>query len=130
MIVALIVFALVLVTFEAFGISMYLVLAIAAVVVVAVIALALAYNKKQIENAQKVVSAILVERTAVMKEEVKNTGFSIGWGGSGRSYFRFKEVFDHYECVFNVMYNDGSVGTIKCKQDSEVYNILIWKTHN
>lgn len=130
MILALIAIFLILVTFEAFGISMYAVVAVAAVIAIAFVALMFWYNKRQIENADKVVKAILVDEIAVYKEEVQNTGFSIGWRGSGRSYFRFKNVLDHYECVFSVVYKDGTTGTIKCRKDSYVYNKLIWKTHN
>ncbi len=130
MILALIAIFLILVFFEAFGISMYVVLAVAAVVAVAFVALIFWYNKQQTENADKVVKAILIDEIAIYKEKVQNTGFSIGWRGSGRSYYRYKNVLDHYECVFSVVYKDGTTGTIKCIKGSDVYNTLIWKTHN
>lgn len=127
MILALIAIFLILVTFEAFGISMYTVLAVVGVITVALVALIFWYSKQQIENAEKVVSAELIDTTAVYKEQVQNTGFSLGRKGSFRSYYRYKNVLDHYECTFSVVYNDGKTGTIKCRQDSEIYNILTRK---
>jgi hypothetical protein len=113
-----------------FEIPIYAVVSVAAVVIIALVALYFWYSKWQIENAENVARAILVDEIAVYKEEVQNTGFSIGWRSSGRSYFRFKNVLDHYECVFSVVYEDGRTGTIKCRKDSYVYHKLIWKTHN
>ena len=130
MILVLIAIFLILVTFEAFGISTDTVLIVGGSIALVLVVLALVISKKQKENAENVARAILIDEIAVYKEEVQNTGFSIGWRGSGRSYFRFKNVLDHYECVFSVVYKDGRTGTIKCRKDSDVYNILIWKTHN
>lgn len=130
MILALIAIFLILVTFEAFGISTDTVLIVGGSIALVLVVLVLVIGKRQKENAENVARAILIDEIAVYKEEVQNTGFSIGWRGSGRSYFRFKNVLDHYECVFSVVYKDGRTGAIKCRKDSDVYNILIWKTHN
>lgn len=92
------------------------------------VALAIFMYTSQVSKAKKVSRAILVETIAMYKQKAQNTGFSIGQKGSWRSYYRYKDILDHYECVFSVVYNDGKTGTIKCRQDSEIYNILIWKT--
>lgn len=76
----------------------------------------------------EIAKAKLIEEIAVYKEKIKHTGFSIGWSGrSGRSYFRFKEVLDHYECVFELEYKDGRTGRVKCKKHGAFYNELIKK---
>lgn len=128
MIIVMIVVFLTLVTFEVFGISTDTVLIVGGSIALVFAVLLLVSDKRQKENAQRVVRAILIETIAMYKKKAQNTGFSIGWKGSWRSYYRYKDVLDHYECVFSVVYNDGKTGTIKCRQDSEIYNILIWKT--
>lgn len=76
----------------------------------------------------RVVRAVLLEEIAVYKEKVENTGFSIGWGWrSGRSYYRYRNVLDHYECIFNVVYLGGETGTIRCRKGDAIYYELIRK---
>lgn len=130
MIEALIAIVLIFVVCAVFGISKYVVLSVIAAIMVVGAIVAWLIDKRKKEDAENVARAILIEETAVYKEEVQNTGFSIGWRGSGRSYFRYKNVLDYYECVFSVKYKDGRTGRIKCRKDSDVYNILIWKTKN
>ena len=69
-----------------------------------------------------VVKAELINEVAVTKEKPVNTGFSVGY--SYRSYYRYKQVVDHYECSFKVWYEDGRTGTIKCRKYSAMYRKL------
>lgn len=81
---------------------------------------------KQSGLADKVVRATLLEEVEVYKEKIENTGFSIGY--SWRSYYRYKKVFDHYECTFILVYEDGKTGIIKCKKGSKAYYELMQKS--
>ena len=111
-----------------FEIPIFAVLMIVSIMAIGLVALIIWYSKWRSEKADKVVKAKLIEEVAVYKEKVQNTGFSVGRKGSFRSYYRYKNVLDHYECEFSVVYENGSVGTIKCAKDSDVYNKLIRKT--
>lgn len=103
---------------------------LAIAITITLVVLVLVSEKQNRQKADQVIKAILIDEIAIYKEKVQNTGFSIGWRGSGRSYYRYKNVLDHYECVFSVVYKDGTTGTIKCIKGSDVYNTLIWKMHN
>ncbi len=110
-----------------FGIPIYAVVLVGVIVIIAFVALLLLLSTLQNENADRVVRAKLIEEIAVYKEELDNTGFSVGWKGQAYSNFEYQKVFDHYECVFSVLYNDGKTGTIRCIKGDEIYNKLIWK---
>ena len=99
------------------------ILAVIGVLVVKVLIAAL-----QRDRINDVARAELIEVIAVYKERIENTGFSISWSGrSGRSYYRYKEVLDHYKCRFRVVYKNGKTGIIECRKDSVTYNELIRK---
>ena len=82
-------------------------------------------NKKK---SQKVVSAKLVDKLLITKEQAKNTGYSVGLDGSYRSHYTYQEVPMFYICTFDVEYQDGSKGTIRCLHDSETCKNLTAKT--
>lgn len=128
MTIALITIFLILVCCAVFGIPMYaIVLVLAAIGAVAVTVFVLIW-KEQKRLANNVVRAKLIEEVAVYKRVIEHTGFSIGFGWrSGRDYYRYKNVLDHYECVFRVIYKNGEEDTITCVKDSTLYNELIFK---
>ena len=84
-------------------------------------------GKAQDKVVASVVRAELIYEVPVYKEIVEHTGFSISWRGSGRNYYRFKKVLDHYECKFRVLYKNGRTGTLTCTKDTPMYNNLMMK---
>lgn len=92
-------------------------------------AIAILVLTKVFENQelQGMVRAELIEEKAVKKTQAVNTGYSFGWRGGYRSHYRYKDVVDHYECYFKVVYEDGRTKTIKCRKDSSMYRKLINK---
>ncbi|MBE6547845.1 MAG: hypothetical protein E7667_03065 [Ruminococcaceae bacterium] len=127
MVATLIVMFLVLFLCVVFEIPAY-VIVLAVIGIIAFAVLIIWLDKKELSVIDKVVSAELLNEVAVYKEKIENTGFSIGYSWhSGRSYYRYKKVLDHYDCYFKVVYADGSTGTKKCKKGSNMYNELILK---
>ena len=81
-----------------------------------------------IKDINRVERAELIEEIAVYKKVAERTGFSVSWDWRhGRDYYRYKNVIDHYKCVFSVVYKDGSTGTIRCRKYDYKYNKLIRK---
>lgn len=80
-----------------------------------------------IKDINRVERAELIEEIPVYKEKAENTGYSISWRGYRRDYYRYKNVIDHYKCVFKVVYLNGETGTIKCRKNDYKYNKLIRK---
>lgn len=106
-----------------FEIPMIAVVLVALVVATVFILLLMAY-KKNIDN---VATATLTERVAVYKEIAKRSGFSLGWSGPSRTYYRYQDVLDHYDCVFSVVYKSGRTGVIRCEEGGATYNELMKK---
>lgn len=81
------------------------------------------------DKADRVVKAEFLYEVAVYTKKAEHTGFSIGWSWrSGRDYYRYRKVLDHYDCVFRVVYSDGKTGTIRCRKGNAIYNELIRKS--
>lgn len=80
-----------------------------------------------IKDINRVERAELIEEIPVYKEKAENTGYSISWSGYRRDHFRYRNVIDHYKCVFKVVYMNGETGTIKCRKNDYKYNKLIRK---
>lgn len=96
--------------------------------VIGIIALAVLVSKTERNRADKVVKALLESEEAVYKKVAEHTGYSVGWGWrSGRDYYRYKEVIDHYDCTFSVIYEDGKRGTIRCRKGDAIYRKLMRK---
>lgn len=127
MLAALLMIFLGLVCCAALGIPILAVVLVAIVVIALVVTMNLAKEKKQKENADDVVRAELIEKIAIQKKIDEHTGYTLSWSGYRRDHFRYKNVVDHYECVFKVVYKNGVEGTITCVKDSWLYNELIAK---
>ena len=84
-------------------------------------------NNKVVDNA---VSVEIVNRVPIVEEQQVKTGHSVGWGykhPSYREYYKHQNVIVGFEVTFRVKLKDGSIKTITCKDDSELYNKLISK---
>lgn len=127
MLAALLIIFLGLVCCAAFGIPILAVVLVAIVVIAFVITINLAKEEKQKELADNVVRAELIKETAIKKRVDEHTGYTLSWSGYRRDHFRYKNVLDHYECVFRVVYKNGKEGTISCVKNSWLYNELIVK---
>lgn len=76
--------------------------------------------KHQLKIAEGVLRARQTEEIAVYKKRTEHTGYSLS-RGERRDHYEYKDVLDHYECVFKVEYKDGSKGELKCRKDSVLY---------
>lgn len=77
------------------------------------------------KNDAKIVSAEVVERTQVMREEYRHSGFSIGTRGGGRMYWRVKNVPSHIEVKLNVVYDNGNRSQLTLTEGSGRYNRIM-----
>ena len=127
MLIAFLVICLTLFVCTVFGIPLYVTKIALALIVLAIAALLLWLEKLQKKTADNVVKADLIEEIAVYKEELKNTGFSVGRKGEYFRHYGYEDVLHHYECVFKVMYKDGRIGELRCRKDSALYDELIKK---
>ena len=73
-----------------------------------------------------VAEAILEREIAVYKTKAELTGYSVSWD-ERRDHYEYRDVLDHYECVFSVKYKDGRKESIKCAKGGALYSILIEK---
>lgn len=77
------------------------------------------------KNDAKIVSAEVVERTQVTREEYRHSGFSIGTRGGGRMYWRVKNVPSHIEVKLNVVYENGNHSQLTLTEGSGRYNRIM-----
>ena len=84
-------------------------------------------GKMKKEMAENVVKASLIKEIAVYGRKSVCIGYSVAWHEKSRHYYTYKDILDHYDCVFLVTRKDGSVGRIKCRKDSQLYKDLISK---
>ncbi len=77
------------------------------------------------KNDAKIVSAEVVERTQVMREEYRHSGFSIGTRGGGRMYWHVKNVPSHIEVKLNVVYENGNRSQLTLTEGSGRYNRIM-----
>ena len=69
----------------------------------------------------KIVSAKVVERTQIMKEECTPSGFSLGYRCGHRMYWRFKQAPSHIEVKVAVVYEDGKHSVLTLTEGSGRY---------
>jgi len=77
------------------------------------------------KNDEKIVSAEVVDRTQIMREEYRHSGFSIGTRGGGRMYWRVKNVPSHVEVKLNVVYENGNHAQLTLTEGSGRYNRIM-----
>ena len=70
------------------------------------IIIAVLQNKYNERMSDDVAEAILEREIAVYKTKAELTGCSVSWG-ERRDHYEYRDVLDHYECVFSVKYKDG-----------------------
>ncbi|MBR6559124.1 MAG: hypothetical protein IKT70_09000 [Clostridia bacterium] len=73
-----------------------------ALIGLAIAALLLWLEKLQKKTTDNVVKDDLIEEIAVYKDELKNTGFSVGRKGECFRHYGYEDVLHHYECVFKL----------------------------
>ena len=77
------------------------------------------------KNDEKIVSAEVVDRTQIMREEYRHSGFSLGSRGGARMYWRVKNVPSHVEVKVNVVYENGNRGQLTLTEGSGRYNRIM-----
>ena len=78
-----------------------------------------------LKEADGVVSAKLVGRKNVMREELTPSGISVGSSGSIRGYLRYRNVLDHVDVEFDVVYKEGGTRRIIAQENSKKYKRLM-----
>ena len=116
----------ILILFAAFDIPIWaVIIGVAALLIIfAVIGIAEARHQQKI--ADSIVKATKTEEIAVYKKKTEHTGYSLS-RGERRDNYEYKDVLDHYECVFSVKYKSGQSGVVKCRKDSLLYAELLRK---
>ena len=116
----------ILILFAAFNIPVWTVIigVVALLLVCAVVGIV--ETKHQQKIADSIVKATKTEEIAVFKQRTEHTGYSLSHG-ERRDHYEYKDVLDHYECVFSVKYKNGESGVIKCRKDSLLYAELLRK---
>ena len=74
---------------------------------------------------EKIVSAEVISRTQIMKEECRASGFSIGLRGNPRMYWGFRQVPSYIEVKVNVEYEDGKHRQLTLVEGSDRYNLIM-----
>ena len=111
-----------------FNVPMYaIVLGIIGIVALMIVSSVLE-SKAQKRTADDIEKARLIDEIAVYKKKSEYTGYSISWH-ERRDHYTYKNVLDHYECVFIVTHKDGKCERITCKKGSTLYNELIEKSN-
>lgn len=77
------------------------------------------------KNDEKIASAEVVDRTQVMREEYRHSGFSLGTRGGARMYWRVKNVPSYVEVKLNVVYENGNHGQLTLTEGSGRYNRIM-----
>lgn len=77
------------------------------------------------KNDEKIVSAEVVDRTQVMREEYRHSGFSLGTRGGARMYWRVKNVPSYVEVKLNVVYENGNHRQLTLTEGSGRYNRIM-----
>ena len=78
-----------------------------------------------IKDDDKIVSAEVIERIQVTKDEYQRSGFSFGWHGGARMYWRVKQVPSHIEVIVEVAYNDGKRRVVSLREGSLRYHQIM-----
>ena len=85
-------------------------------------------SKLQKLTTDSIVKAKLIEEKNVYKKKSELTGYSVSWDSNTKYHYKYKDVLDYCECTFDVTYQNGKHGTLKCKKGSELYKALITKS--
>ena len=110
-----------------FDVPMYAIILVSAGIITLGVVFEKLNRKADEKVANGVTKARLVKEVGVYKREAEHSGYSVSWD-ERRDHYTYKDVLDHYECIFEVTYNDGQTGQIKCTKGSFLYCELIAKT--
>lgn len=72
-----------------------------------------------------IVSAEVIERIQVTKEQLRESGFSIGWHGNPRMYWSIDDVPSHIEVRVSVVYENGKRRVLTLIEGSGRYNRIM-----
>ena len=93
--------------------------------VVLVFAIIVISVEHDVAQDKKIVSAVIVDRTQMMKEVYRHSGFSVGLRGNPRFHWRVKNVPTHIEVKVDVVYEDGKHRQLTLVEGSERYNKIL-----
>lgn len=74
---------------------------------------------------EKIVSAEVISRTPITRGEHQYSGFSIGWHGNPRAYWRWERVPSHIQVELEVVYEDGKHSRLSLMEGSQRYNRIM-----
>lgn len=108
------------------GIILYLIKPIYMVLyILFIVGTGLVIHYSDLKEADGVVSAKLVGRTRVMREELTPSGISVSSSGSIRGYWRYRNVLGHVDVEFDVVYKEGGTRRITARENSKKYKRLM-----
>ena len=74
---------------------------------------------------EKIVSAEVVDRTQIMREECQTSGFSFGFNGNPRIHMRFVQVPSYIQVKLAVVYENGKHDLIVLNESSGRFNRIM-----
>lgn len=82
-------------------------------------------NNRQKKRDEKIVSAEVISRTQVMRDEYRESGFSFGIHGNPRVYWSLRKVPSHVQIELAVVYEDGKHANLTMPEGSNRYKRIM-----
>lgn len=73
-----------------------------------------------------VVEAKVIKVEPIIKRQAEQTGYSIGYGANYtyHEHYRYRNVKVGERITFRIKWCSGGVGSVTCKRDGEIFEIL------
>lgn len=82
-------------------------------------------HKREKKRDEQIVSAEVISRTQIMREECQTSGFSFGFNGNPRVYMRFKQVPSYIQVRLAVVYEDGKHAELTLSEGENRYKRIM-----